>query len=65
LRLRPRCRRGGRSFLGYPGFSSLGELGARYAGLLAQSASDRAALRGRRAGIRYLRYDWRLNDVRR
>jgi hypothetical protein len=54
-------RRGGTSFLGYPGFGSVAEVGARYADLLADGEADRALLRARQARIVYLDYDWSLN----
>lgn len=54
-------RKGGRSFLGYPGFTSVAEVGARYADLLADSAADRALLRAQQAKVAYLDYDWSLN----
>lgn len=56
--------KGGTSFLGYPGFASLAELGARYAGQLADTDADRAALRAGGAPIRFIDYDWSLNDVK-
>jgi hypothetical protein len=52
---------GGRSFLGHPGFTSVAEVGARYADLLADSAADRALLRAQQAKVAYLDYDWSLN----
>lgn len=54
-------RQGGRSFLGYAGFASVAEAGARYADLLADSEADRALLRARQAKVAYLDYDWSLN----
>jgi hypothetical protein len=54
-------RRGGKSFLGYAGFSAVTEVGARYAELLADSEADRALLRAQKAPIAFLEYDWRLN----
>jgi hypothetical protein len=54
-------RGGGRSFLGYAGFSAVVEVGARYAELLADSAADRALLRAQKAPVTFLEYDWRLN----
>jgi hypothetical protein len=57
-------KRGGASFLGYPGFASLADLGARYAEVLADTDADRALLRARRAPIRFIDYDWSLNDAR-
>ncbi len=55
--------KGGKSFLGYPGFASLAELGARYAELLADTEADRARLRAMGAPIRFVAYDWSLNDA--
>lgn len=57
-------KKGGRSFLGYPGFASLADLGARYADVLADSEAGRAELRARNAPIRFVEYDWSLNDAR-
>lgn len=54
-------RRGGVSFLGYPGFASVQEVGARYAELLADAEADRAALRAKTVPIGFLEYDWSLN----
>jgi hypothetical protein len=54
-------RKGGKSFLGYAGFSSAAEAGARYADLLADGEADRALLRTRAARIVHLDYDWSLN----
>jgi len=56
-------RDGGRSFLGYPRFSSVQEVGARYAELLADAPADRSALRAMTVPIRFLEYDWRLNST--
>jgi hypothetical protein len=56
-------RRGGASFLGYAGFASVAEVGARYADLLADRDADRALLRARQARVAYLDYDWSLNAV--
>lgn len=53
----------GKSFLGYAGFASVAEVGARYADLLAASEADRAALRAKSVPIRHLKYDWKLNDA--
>jgi hypothetical protein len=58
-------RKGGRSFLGVPGFSSLAELGARYADLLADADPERAALRARTVPIGFIPYDWSLNSTSR
>jgi hypothetical protein len=57
-------RKGGKSFLGYPGFASLADLGVRYADVLAGSEADRAALRAQNAPIRFVEYDWSLNDAK-
>jgi hypothetical protein len=57
--------KGGKSFLGYAGFSSVQEVGARYADLIADNDADRAVLRAKSAPIRHLEYDWALNDVSR
>ena len=54
-------RKGGKSFLGYPGFGGVAEVGARYAELLADSDADRALLRAQKAPIEHLEYDWSLN----
>jgi hypothetical protein len=58
-------KKGGKSFLGYPGFASVPEVGVRYADQLADSESHRTALRANRVGVRHLKYDWGLNDIRR
>ncbi len=57
-------KKGGTSFLGYPGFTSLADLGARYADLLADAEPDRAALRARAVPLGFITYDWSLNDAR-
>jgi len=57
-------KKGGKSFLGYRGFTSLAELGARYAEQLADTEADRAALRAGSAPIRFIEYDWSLNDAK-
>lgn len=54
---------GGRSFLGYPRFNSVQEVGARYADLLADAQPDRTALRTMTVPVRFLEYDWRLNSA--
>lgn len=54
-------RKGGKSFLGYTGFSSVAEVGARYAELLADGEADRALLRAQQAKVEFLEYDWALN----
>lgn len=57
-------KKGGTSFLGYPGFASLADLGARYADVLADREADRAALRAQNVPIRFVEYDWSLNDAK-
>jgi hypothetical protein len=54
-------RRGASSFLGYPGFSDVQEVGVRYAELLADAGPDRAALRDKAVPVAHLDYDWNLN----
>jgi hypothetical protein len=56
-------RKGGTSFLGFAGFASVAEVGARYAALLADSEADRALLRGPEVRVGFLDYDWALNAV--
>ena len=48
---------------GHRGYSSLADLGAKYADQLADAAADRAKLRAKSATIRFIDYDWSLNDV--
>lgn len=50
---------------GHRGFRSLNDLVARYAGELADAPADRERLRSGSVPIRFVEYDWRLNDVRR
>jgi hypothetical protein len=50
---------------GHRGFSSLQDLVARYADRLADSDADRARLRAGAVPIRFIDYDWSLNDVSR
>lgn len=57
-------KKGATSFLGYAGFTSLADVGARYADLLADAEPDRAALRARSVPIRFVDYDWSLNDAK-
>ena len=57
--------KGGRSFLGYAGFASIADVAARYADVLADHETDRAALRAESVPIRHVDYDWSLNDTRR
>ncbi len=54
-------RTGGKSFLGYARFTSMADVGRRYADLLADGEAERAALRAREAKIVHLDYDWSLN----
>jgi hypothetical protein len=48
---------------GHRGFASLQDVAAKYADQLADSPADRARLRSKTAPIRFVEYDWRLNDV--
>ena len=50
---------------GHKGFSSLNDVVTKYADQLADTAVDRAQLRAGQVQIRFLEYDWSLNDVRR
>lgn len=50
--------------VGRPGVGSVPQFVARYADLLADDAAARAGVRQARAPIRYLDYDWALNDVK-
>jgi hypothetical protein len=45
-------------------FSSLNDMFARYADLLADAPADRQTLQQGKVPINYLDYDWALNDVR-
>ncbi|HVE90029.1 MAG TPA: DUF547 domain-containing protein [Burkholderiaceae bacterium] len=55
----------GRDFdKGHKGFSSVNDVVAKYADQLADSPDDRALLRFGKVPIRFLEYDWSLNDVR-
>ncbi len=49
---------------GLKGFSSREQFFARYADLLADAPADRQIIREQKAVLRFLDYDWRLNDVR-
>ncbi len=49
---------------GHKGFSSVNDVVAKYADQLADSPDDRALLRLGKVPIRFLEYDWSLNDVR-
>jgi hypothetical protein len=48
---------------GHKGFASVQDVVAKYAEQLADSAADRARLRSGTVPIRFIEYDWRLNDV--
>ncbi len=49
---------------GHKGFSSINDVVARYADQLADSPADRAQLRSGSTPVRFLEYDWSLNDIR-
>lgn len=49
---------------GHKGFASVQDAVARYADQLADDPADRQLLRGKTVAIRFLDYDWSLNDVR-
>jgi hypothetical protein len=49
---------------GHKRFSSVNDVVARYADQLADAPGDRAQLRSGKVPIRFLEYDWSLNDVR-
>lgn len=49
---------------GHKGFSSVNDVVAKYADHLADAPADRAQLRTGQTPIRFLEYDWSLNDVR-
>ena len=57
--------RGGASFLGFPNSGGTAALAARYAEQLADGAAERAALRAGAASVKFLDYDWSLNDAAR
>ena len=50
---------------GHKGFSSLQDLIAKYAEVLADSAEDQKKLRSKTVPIKFIEYDWSLNDIRR
>ena len=50
---------------GHKGFASVQDVVATYADQLADSAQDRARLRSKAVPVKFLEYDWRLNDVQR
>jgi hypothetical protein len=49
---------------GHKGFATLKGTMARYADLLADKPEDRAAVRGEKADLVFLDYDWSLNDAK-
>jgi len=49
---------------GHKGFSSLNDVVAKYADQVADAPDDRAQLRAGKVPIRFLEYDWSLNDAR-
>ncbi len=55
---------GGDFKLGHKGIASLPAFAARYSDLLADAPADREKLKGLKAEIDFLDYDWKLNDVR-
>lgn len=50
---------------GWKGYTSLEQFFARYAELLADAPEHRRLIAERKARIRFLEYDWTLNDVKR
>jgi Protein of unknown function, DUF547 len=50
--------------LGHKGITSEKAFFARYANVLADTPADREAVRGQKAGVSFLDYDWKLNDAR-
>ena len=51
--------------LGHKGIASANAFYARYADQLAEAPADRERVRGQKAGVAHLDYDWKLNDVAR
>lgn len=49
---------------GHKGFASVQDVVARYADQLADSPADRQALRSKQVPIKFLDYDWSLNDLK-
>ena len=49
---------------GHKGYTSVKAMLARYADQLADRPEDRAAVRGEKADVAFLEYDWALNDAR-
>jgi hypothetical protein len=50
---------------GMHGFTRIEDVFARHADALADAPADRQAIRERRVAVRFLDYDWRLNDLSR
>jgi hypothetical protein len=50
--------------MGHKGFASVQDVVAKYADQLADSPGDRALLRTKTVPIKFLDYDWSLNDVK-
>lgn len=50
---------------GHQGFQRVGDVFAQYAGRLADAPGDQELIRGGKAPVTYLAYDWKLNDVTR
>jgi hypothetical protein len=50
---------------GHKGFASVQDVVAKYAGELADAEADRARLRSKAVPIKFIEYDWRLNDIAR
>ncbi len=48
----------------HKGYSNLEATLAKYADQLADSAEDRAAVKGAKVTVKYLDYDWSLNDIK-
>ncbi len=51
--------------LGHKGIASANAFYARHADLLADAPEERERVRGQKASVAYLDYDWKLNDVAR
>jgi hypothetical protein len=49
---------------GHKGYTSVKAMLAKYADQLADAPADRALVRGEKAEVAFLEYDWALNDVR-
>ena len=49
---------------GWKGYTSLEQFFAKYAGQLADSPEHQQSIRGQKAAIGFLEYDWQLNDTR-